>query len=89
MNVIKIGKYRVNLDLVAYTTERISPNMQQREDKTWNENPYAKDEDRQPGLVVDVTFCAMGGESEMYIRFYVDEAKKFLEAYDRVTGLQS
>ncbi len=87
MNIVKVGNYRINLDLIAYVTERISPYMQQRQDGTWTENSYANDKDRQPGLVVDVTFCALSSEYEMYVRLYMDEAVQFLNSYDRVAGI--
>lgn len=91
MGAIRVGNTRVNLALVAYVQTRISEALYK---PTWNNNgevaewydtptpQQKKDHGMFSGMIVTAYFAVSGGESDMFIRFYGDEADEFIELYD-------
>ena len=84
MDAIKIGNERVLLNNVTNVNERVSNCLRALDDGTVVEDYYAKDEERQKGLVVTVYFVTGLSEGD-YVKFCGKEAEEFLKRFDALT----
>jgi len=86
MDAIKIGNERVLLNNITNINARKSEFLRVMSDGCLAEDFYAKEGERQTGLIVTVYFVT-GREDSDYVKFCGEEAENFLKCFDAVVSV--